>query len=152
MAKLKTKKFQALGVPRSTAKKWKKRGQQDDRPAGRPGRPAGEGRQPGGRSGQPVQDPERPGIRTRHTGRADLRQANWDPDTAAYLARKQAEGKSRKEALRCIKRHLTRRVWQLLRSPAAPEPNPAETVIPERPKARDTITVQAAPYTMGCVR
>jgi len=33
-----------------------------------------------------------------------------DPDTAAYLARKQAEGKSRREALRCLKRYLARRV------------------------------------------
>ena len=37
-----------------------------------------------------------------------------DPDTAAYLARKQAEGKTRREALRCLKRHLARRVWKLL--------------------------------------
>ena len=33
--------------------------------------------------------------------RLAVNKANWDPDTAAYLARKQAEGKSRKEALRC---------------------------------------------------
>ena len=84
--------------------------------------------------------------------RLAVNKANWDPDTAAYLARKQAEGKTRKEALRCLKRHLTRRVWRLLRSPTSPEPSPAETEIPERPKARDTITVQAAPYTMACVR
>ena len=50
--------------------------------------------------------------------RLAVNKANWDPDTAAYLARKQAEGKSRKEALRCVKRHLARRVWRLLRSPA----------------------------------
>jgi len=50
--------------------------------------------------------------------RLAINKANWDPDTAAYLARKQAEGKSRKEALRCVKRHLARRVWKLLRSPA----------------------------------
>lgn len=31
-----------------------------------------------------------------------------------YLARKQAEGKSRIEAIRCLKRHLARRVWRLL--------------------------------------
>lgn len=31
-----------------------------------------------------------------------------------FLAKKQAEGKSRIEALRCLKRHLARRVWQLL--------------------------------------
>jgi transposase len=41
----------------------------------------------------------------------------WDPASAAYLARRQADGKTRKEALRCLKRHLTRRVWQLLRTP-----------------------------------
>jgi transposase len=41
-----------------------------------------------------------------------------DPDSAAYLARKQTEGKSRKEALRCLKRHLARRVWKLLQTPA----------------------------------
>jgi hypothetical protein len=31
-----------------------------------------------------------------------------------FLARKQAEGKTRIEALRCLKRHLARRVWRLL--------------------------------------
>jgi transposase len=35
-----------------------------------------------------------------------------------YLARKQAEGKSRMEALRCLKRQLVRRIWRLLRPPA----------------------------------
>jgi len=41
-----------------------------------------------------------------------------DPETAAYLVRKQAEGKSRREALRYLKRHLARRVWRLLQPPA----------------------------------
>jgi transposase len=45
-----------------------------------------------------------------------------DPETAAYLARRQAEGKSRREALRCLKRHLARRVWQLLQPPPPPSP------------------------------
>jgi transposase len=36
------------------------------------------------------------------------------PATAAYLARKQAEGKTRREALRCLKRHLARRAYNLL--------------------------------------
>jgi transposase len=44
----------------------------------------------------------------------------WDPESAAYLARKQSEGKTRKEALRCLKRHLARRVWRHLRTPATP--------------------------------
>jgi transposase len=42
-----------------------------------------------------------------------------DPETAAYLARKQAEGKTRREALRCLKRHLARRIWKLLQPPLA---------------------------------
>jgi transposase len=44
--------------------------------------------------------------------------------SAAYLERKQAEGKSRKEALRCLKRFLARRVWRLLRAPTAAEHDP----------------------------
>src|SRR5215216_4467464 len=52
--------------------------------------------------------------------RLAINKGNWDPDTAAYLARKQTEGKSRKEALRCLKRHLARRVWKLLSTPATP--------------------------------
>lgn len=39
------------------------------------------------------------------------------PETQAYLARKQAEGKTRLDALRCLKRHLARRIWQLICNP-----------------------------------
>jgi transposase len=49
-----------------------------------------------------------------------------DPHTADYLARKQADGKSRRDALRCLKRHLARRVWRLLQpSPAQHSPRPS---------------------------
>ncbi len=41
-------------------------------------------------------------------------QGRWDPRARAYLARKQAEGKTRKEALRALKRHLARVVFRLL--------------------------------------
>src|SRR4051812_43717172 len=54
-----------------------------------------------------------------------------DPETAAYLARKQAEGKTRREALRCLKRHLARRIWKLLQPPAPPRP--LEPPPPPRP-------------------
>jgi transposase len=37
-----------------------------------------------------------------------------DPQTRAYLARKEAEGKSRIEAMRCLKRHLARHFHRLL--------------------------------------
>lgn len=46
-----------------------------------------------------------------------------DPETADYLSRRQAEGKTRREALRCLKRHLTRRIWTLLQPPSTP-PDP----------------------------
>jgi transposase len=39
-----------------------------------------------------------------------------DPESAAYLARLQANGKTRRDALRCLKRQLARRIWKLLRA------------------------------------
>jgi transposase len=60
--------------------------------------------------------------------RLAVNKGRWDPDSAAYLARKQAEGKTRKQALRCLKRHLTRRVWRLLRQPHQLPPRPTATV------------------------
>ncbi len=46
-----------------------------------------------------------------------VNRARRDPATAAYLARKQAQGMHRMEALRCLKRHLARRLWHLLQTP-----------------------------------
>jgi transposase len=57
--------------------------------------------------------------------RLAVNKGRWDPDTSAYLARKQDEGKTRMDALRCLKRHLARRVWHLLTDPT---PNQASTV------------------------
>ena len=51
------------------------------------------------------------------------------PETQDYIARKRAEGKSTKEAIRCLKRHLTRRIWHLLQppnpGPGHPHPSPS---------------------------
>jgi hypothetical protein len=52
--------------------------------------------------------------------RLAITKGRHDPDSAAYLARKQAEGKTRREAIRCLKRHLARRVWQLLKDAQDP--------------------------------
>lgn len=46
--------------------------------------------------------------------RIAVTQGQHYPPARAYLARKQAEGKSRKEALRCLKRHLARTVYRTL--------------------------------------
>jgi hypothetical protein len=40
-----------------------------------------------------------------------------DPPTRDYIARKKAEGKTNRDAIRFLKRHLARRVRQLLRAP-----------------------------------
>jgi transposase len=55
--------------------------------------------------------------------RLAVNKARLCPHTADYLTRKQAEGKTRMEALRCLKRHLARRVLQLLKTPTQPTPH-----------------------------
>jgi transposase len=52
-----------------------------------------------------------------------ITRARIDPETRAYLERKRAEGKTRREALRCLKRHVARQVHRLLSMPpTTPEP------------------------------
>jgi len=48
-----------------------------------------------------------------------ITRARIDPTTRAYLDRKRAEGKTNREALRCLKRHLARHVHRLLAQPPA---------------------------------
>jgi transposase len=50
--------------------------------------------------------------------RMAITRARCDAQTRHYIARKKTEGKTQRDAIRCLKRHLTRRVWQLLRAPA----------------------------------
>ena len=46
-----------------------------------------------------------------------------DPRTAVYLAKQRANGKTKPEAIRSLKRHLVRRVYQLLHDPnSVPSP------------------------------
>ena len=67
--------------------------------------------------------------------RIAVTQGRHHPPARAYLARKEAEGKSRKEALRCLKRHLARTVYRTLtpteqenmKPPNRPAPTPALT-------------------------
>ena len=53
-----------------------------------------------------------------------LSRARTDPDTRLYLARKHAEGKTKREAIRCLKRHLARRIWRLLYTTETHQPLP----------------------------
>jgi transposase len=43
--------------------------------------------------------------------------ARCHPETRDYIARRRSEGKSTREAIRCLKRYLARRVWRLLQPP-----------------------------------
>ena len=63
-----------------------------------------------------------------------------DPATAAYLARKQAEGRTRMDALRCLKRHLARRIWKLLHAPETDPPSTPITIHCNLPKSRFALT------------
>ena len=78
--------------------------------------------------------------------RLAVNKGRLDPETAAYLTRKQADGKSRREALRCLKRHLARRVWHLLQ-PTHGQPTTPPS--PRRPTpARPVITIHCnTPYS-----
>ena len=49
--------------------------------------------------------------------RIAVTRARCHPETRAYLDRKRAEGKTTREAIRCLKRHLARRIWHLLQPP-----------------------------------
>jgi transposase len=70
--------------------------------------------------------------------RIAVSQGQAHPPARDFLAKKQAEGKSRMEALRCLKRHLARRVWRLLLE--SERERPMTTVDPQR----DSLTPQIA--------
>jgi transposase len=46
-----------------------------------------------------------------------LGRMSWDPRTRNYVARRTAEGLSKPEIIRCLKRYLAREVYRLLRAP-----------------------------------
>jgi transposase len=46
-----------------------------------------------------------------------LAKLSHDPQTAQYIAKQRARGKTSREAIRCLKRHLARRIYHLLREP-----------------------------------
>jgi transposase len=94
-----------------------------------------------------------------------ITRAHHDPATKEYLARKRADGKTDKGALRCLKRYLARRFWRLLSEPPL-EPEQAATrerlaqpaepepivAIPERPAPRREVQrSNAAPTPMICI-
>jgi transposase len=73
-----------------------------------------------------------------------LCRARHDPQTRAYLARKHAEGKTKREALRCLKRHLARHIWQILYADPTSQPPP------NTPPG--TVVTAGAPTPMPCAQ
>ena len=51
----------------------------------------------------------------------------YDPETQAYMQRRLAEGKTKREVIRCLKRHVARQVWKAM--------NPPQTLEKKRPAA-----------------
>ena len=82
-----------------------------------------------------------------------ITRARHDPATRAYLARKEAEGKSKKGALRCLKRHLARRFHHLLSLPAETPQADQSGIdqIPARPQSEATTITAKAPTPMPCM-
>lgn len=71
-----------------------------------------------------------------------LCRARWDAETRVYLDRKLAEGKTKLEALRCLKRHITRQIWRLLYTTEQ---------LPNKPSSESSQrTAVAAPSLMPC--
>ena len=74
--------------------------------------------------------------------RIAITRARTCPQTRAYLQRKLAEGKTKPEAYRCLKRHLARRFWHLLRR----DPHPTSNTPTHRPR----MTLNA-PIPVACL-
>ena len=99
-----------------------------------------------------------------------ITRAQHDPATQEYLARKRAEGKTTKGALRSLKRHLARHFHRLLAEPLADqstvidgqpiiEPRPTSVpklpaIPPLSPRERpvDATISGQAPSRMACIR
>lgn len=67
-----------------------------------------------------------------------------DPETRAYIQRRVSEGKTKREALRSLKRHIARQIWHLLYNTEPARPSPIQ-----RPANRVTVS---APGLMPCTR
>jgi transposase len=56
-----------------------------------------------------------------------LTRLSRDPRTKAYAARRTAEGKTKKEIIRCLKRYVAREIYQVITQSTALAPPVAQT-------------------------
>jgi transposase len=57
--------------------------------------------------------------------RIALSRLRWDTRTRDYLARRITEGKTRREAIRCLKRYIAREIYQIITAPPETQPSAA---------------------------
>ena len=57
--------------------------------------------------------------------RIALSRLRWDTRTRDYLNRRTTEGKTRREAIRCLKRYIAREIYQIITAPPEAEPSAA---------------------------
>ena len=57
--------------------------------------------------------------------RIAITRMSYDQTTIAYVQKRQTEGKTRRETIRCLKRHIARQIYHLLTNPP-PTPNSAQ--------------------------
>jgi transposase len=57
--------------------------------------------------------------------RIALCRLRWDTRTRDYLARRITEGKTRREAIRCLKRYIAREIYRIITSPPETQPSAA---------------------------
>ena len=83
--------------------------------------------------------------RTTRSGRCATTRIRTDAATNQYVARRQGEGKNRKEIIRCLKRHIAPQIYRLLTNPP-PTPNCARL---RRRRQHANITVTQAAQQLG---
>jgi transposase len=59
--------------------------------------------------------------------RVIVTRARCQPPTGDYIERRRREGKTTREAIRCLKRYFARRVWRLLQPPT-PRPGDMHSI------------------------
>jgi hypothetical protein len=57
--------------------------------------------------------------------RIALSRLRWDTRTRDYLDRRITEGKTPREAIRCLKRYIAREAYQIITAPPEAEPSAA---------------------------
>ena len=74
----------------------------------------------------------------------------WHPPTKAYIARRLAQGRSRKMIIRCLKRHVVREVHRAITTDLDHQRPPAPTSPPRgsnKPESRAAAGRRSAPLT-----